>query len=276
MRKLLMALATSVLTTMSFAVEQKILVVTEEMPPYNFTDNKNNITGLATEIVQEIFKRADLAYEITSLPWSRAIRTALSNPDVAIYSIGRNEERELRFKWVGAIASREVWLYKLKSRHDIRIKELPDLALYVIGGIRDGLRTQYLLKEGFTVDLVTDDINNLRKLLAGRIDLLPIDEANLRHLAERNGIDFTSMERVFRLDKLTGVLNLAYGLKTPDATVEKCRHALAGMVADGTVRKITAQWQFRLAQQPQKQERQAAPLIRFSEQLKTTPIRFSE
>jgi len=221
---------------------EKILVVTEEFAPYNFTDETGNITGLSTEIVREVFKRAKLDHAIESQPWARAYRTAQDNSNVAIYSIGRNEEREKLFRWVGVVATWDMYLYKLKSRTDVQASKVADLKSYILGGVRDDVRTMYLLKEGFAVDIVTDDISNIKKLQIGRIDAFATDEMALMALAKKGGVDFNSMEKLLKLDKLSTGLSMAFSLKTPEETVEKCRVALESMKKDGSFNKIAAKW----------------------------------
>ena len=230
----------------SSVVAEKITVVTEENPPYNFRGKgDDSITGLGTEVVKEVLKRAKLEYDITLYPWARAYRMAQDNENVAIYSIGRNEQRENLFKWVGYVGRWDVYVYKLKSRTDVTANSIEDLRRYTIGSIRDGFRTQYLQKEGLKTDLASDDVHNLKKLEAGRIDVMPADELALVFLSEKAGVDFNSLEKVIKLDKLTGGLHMAFGLKTPDETVEKCRVALESMVKDGTFDAITARWRAR-------------------------------
>ena len=111
-----------------------------------------------------------------------------------------------------------------------------------LGGIRDGIRTMYLKKEGLAVEESTDDASNIKKLQSRRIDAFPIDEPNLVYLSERNGVDFDSMERLMKLEKLSGGLYLAFSLQTADETVDKCRAALDSMVKDSTFNRITAKW----------------------------------
>jgi polar amino acid transport system substrate-binding protein len=225
------------------AFAEKVAVVTEEMPPYNFIDEKDQlVTGLSTELVHEVLKRANVEYQVKVFPWARAYRLAQEAPNVAIYSMGRNEEREKLFKWVGVVVNREVFLYKLKGRPDVKANSLEDLKPYRLGGIRDGARTMYLRKEGLVVEEATDDASNIKKLQSRRIDAFPIDEPNLVYLSGKNNVDFDSMERLLKLEKMSGNMYLAFSLNTADETVEKCRTALDSMVKDGTFAKITARW----------------------------------
>ena len=127
---------------------QGITVVTEEYPPYNFLDSNNRISGMATEVVEEVLKRARLDYKMAMYPWARAYQLAQDAPNVLIYSIGRSEQRESLFKWVDVIAPYDVYLYRLKSRTDIKATRLADVRHFKIGAVRDDVRAQYLEKEG--------------------------------------------------------------------------------------------------------------------------------
>jgi len=238
-----LAVVVALIGAMPSALAEKISVVTEEMAPYNFVDEKDKtVAGLSTELVHEVLRRAKIDYQIDVYPWARSYRMAKEDPNVAIYSIGRNEERENLFKWVGILVNREVFVYKLKGRPEIKASTVAELKPYKLGGIRDGIRTMYLKKEGLTVDESTDDASNIKKLQSRRIDAFPIDEPNLVYLSERNGVDFDSMERLLKLEKMSGGLYMAFSLKTPDETVDKCRAALDSMVKDGVFNKITAKW----------------------------------
>ncbi|HLA36412.1 MAG TPA: hypothetical protein VJ001_16240, partial [Rhodocyclaceae bacterium] len=52
-----------------------------------------------------------------------------------------------------------------------------------------------------------------------------------------------SMEKLMKLDEVSGSLYLAFSLKTPDETVEKCRAALESMKKDGVFDRLAAKWQ---------------------------------
>ena len=101
--------------------------------------------------------------------------------------MGRKEERETMFKWVGVIVNREVFVYKLNGRPEVKASSIAELKPYRLGGIRDGVRTIYLKKEGLSVEEATDDTSNIKKLQSRRIDAFPIDEPNLVYLSEKIG-----------------------------------------------------------------------------------------
>lgn len=216
---------------------QTITVVTEEYPPYNFTEN-GTIKGCSTEIVEEVLKRARLQYTLTSYPWARTYNMAQESPNVLIYSIGRSEKREKLFKWIDVVAPYDIYLYKLKRRKDIAVASLDDAKKYRIGAVRDDVRAQFLEKNGFepgkNLDLVPIDTQNIRKMVNDRIDLFPIDQLALAHFLRLDGRRLEDYEPVLYLKDLSAGLYLAFSLGTDDALVEKCREALAEIKKDGT------------------------------------------
>ena len=222
---------------------QAIQVVTEEYPPYNYSEN-GNVLGFCTEVVKEVLKRANIDHSIYSYPWSKSYKMAQSQPNVLIYSIGRNVEREPLFKWVDVIARTEVYFYKLKSRLDIKIKKFDDVKKFKIGAVRDDFRAQWLLKQGIKdqLNLVPDDRQNMRNLFARKIDIFPIGEFVAYHIAHQEGQAFNNLEKTMYVKDMSADLYMAFSKQTPDVVVEKCKKALFEIRKDGTYEKIKSKY----------------------------------
>ena len=94
---------------------QTLTLTTEDYPPFNIVDPKTGVvTGVATEKVQEMMRRADQRYTITPFPWSRAFQMGQKVPNTCVFSTTRTPERENLFKWVGPLVKsrtppRSVW-----------------------------------------------------------------------------------------------------------------------------------------------------------------------
>ena len=222
---------------------QTIQVVTEEYPPFNYSEN-GNVLGFCTDVVKEVLKRANIDHSINSFPWSKSYQLAQSQPNVLIYSIGRNVEREPLFKWVDVIARTEVYFYKLKSRVDVKIKKFDDVKKYKIGAVRDDFRAQWLLKQGLKdqLNLVPDDRQNMRNLFARKIDIFPIGEFVAYHIAHQEGQAFNNLEKTMYVKDMSADLYMAFSKQTPDVVVEKCKKALFEIRKDGTYEKIKSKY----------------------------------
>ena len=222
---------------------QAIQVVTEEYPPFNYSEN-GKVLGFCTDVVKEVLKRANVEHSIHSYPWSKSYNMAQSQPNVLIYSIGRNVDREPLFKWVDVIARTEVYFYKLKSRVDIKIKTFDDLKKYKIGAVRDDFRAQWMMKQGIKdqLNLVPDDRQNMRNLFARKIDIFPIGEFVAYHIAHQEGRAFNDLEKTMYVKDMSADLYMAFSKQTPDVVVEKCKKALFEIRKDGTYEKIKSKY----------------------------------
>lgn len=216
-----------------------IMIITEEAPPYNYTQD-GKITGVSTEMVQAVFKEANIIYAIESYPWARAFNIATEEKNILIYSILRTPERENMFKWVGEIAPRKSYFYKLKKRKDIIINSLEDAKKYIVGGVRADARTTYLKNNGFNItEIVSNDESNIRKLNAKRIELMVGNELSFTYLVKLIGFSMDDFEKAFFLEEFSkGDFYMAFSLSTDDKLVQDLKTALDKVKADGTYDKI--------------------------------------
>ncbi len=149
------------------------------------------------------------------------------------YSIGRNQERESLFKWVGTIASIQISLFKLKSRTDIQITTLEDLKEYRVGGMSESHDTQYLASKGISVESVTRISQNINKLKANRVDLIVGSQLMMLNEIKLIGYDLNEFEKTYFIEELSTSLYVAFSRHTPDSLVETFRTALEEIKTSG-------------------------------------------
>lgn len=219
---------------------QPLRVLTEELPPLNFTEN-GQLTGLSVEVVREIMQRTGGQDEILSLPWARGYRAALEEPNVVLFSTTRTEERETQFKWVGPLAPFSYVFYK-KSGSPITLKTLDDARQ--VGNIatyRDDAREQFLKEQNFTnLDSSPKLVSCARKLLEGRVDLWLDSNLTAHQVVEQSGADPQQIEPVLAVK--TNYLYIAFSKQTDDAVIERWQNALTAMRQDGTFQRIFEKW----------------------------------
>ncbi|WP_163833885.1 substrate-binding periplasmic protein [Spartinivicinus ruber] len=240
----LLGLLIAVFSIMVWADDGFILqVVTEEFPPYNYTEN-NNITGLSTEVVSAVLAEAKIKATFRSYPWVRAYKMALTKPNVLIYSIGRNKKREELFKWVGVIAPAKFYLFTLKQRDDIQINKLEEAKQYLIGTFRESVREQYLLSKGFkkNVNILSyyDYKRGLTMLINKRIDLWAMNEMVAYHICKSMGYKPEKLLRqaYFFADLSPEGYYMALNKDTSDELVNKLRESLSILSDKGVLQKI--------------------------------------
>src|SRR3954463_7439866 len=73
-------------------------MLTEEYPPYNYTENKA-LVGISTEIVVEMGKRAKVPMTFAVMPWPQAYDQTQMKLETCLFSTARLENRERIFKW---------------------------------------------------------------------------------------------------------------------------------------------------------------------------------
>ena len=226
----------------------ELRVVTEELPPYNMTQG-GQITGMSTEVVQAVMKEAGVQAAIHSMPWARAYDIALNEENVLIYSITRTPQREKLFKWVGVVAPTHWYLFARADRVG-PLRQLDDARRLQVATVNEDAGEQYLLARGFAIGKNLQSSNryelNYEKLKAGRVDLWIANELNALYLAREAGDDPEKvLQRVLDLAELAsdGGLNMAFSVKTPDATVERFRKALETVRRNGTYDAIRRRWQ---------------------------------
>jgi len=221
-----------------------LVLLTENFPPYNMAKNgKNfaqdeNINGIATDIVREIFKRADITYSLTlRFPWERIYKLTLEKPGYGVFVMARLPDREKLFKWVGPIGPDD-WIMLARADSKITLETLNDARKYKIGAYKGDAIAETLAKQGLNPIVVLRDQDNARKLVNGQIDLWATGDPAGRYLARQEGV--SGLKTVLRFN--SAELYLALNKDVPDETVAKLQAALDQMRKEGRVDEIMAQY----------------------------------
>lgn len=248
-RRRLIALAAMTFGAVPLAVatELPVRVLTEEFPPYNFTEG-GKLTGLGTEVVEAVLKEAGVQGEFQSLPWARAYETAANVPGVLIYSMVRTAERDKLFKWVGIIASTEYYLFSLSDRK-VQITTIEEARRLQVGAVSQSIGEQFLLSKGFVKgkNLQSGAKNelNFEKLRLGRVDLWIMNRVTAYNLVRQSGQDPEQLlHMALPIPELSAQnYYMAFGNRTPDATVAQFRRALETVRANGSFEQLQRKWQ---------------------------------
>ncbi|PWF39532.1 substrate-binding periplasmic protein [Massilia glaciei] len=208
--------------------------------PYQYIDAQNRPAGFAVDVVRLVFAQAGSTGSIDILPWPRIQQMQMTQPNHLIFTVYRNAETEASYQWVGQIVPFKIFVYRLRTRTDIRADTLQELAKYKIGVVNDGSRFVYFRQKGLypNIDAAANDELNIRKFFAGRIDVLPEDPTMLAHAAKRYGFDPRQAVKMFELTEMAGEGQLAFTLNTPRATVRKFAAALEKVKASKAYRDL--------------------------------------
>ena len=224
-----------------------LTLFTEESPPFNYME-KGKLVGAATEIVLDMATRASVPVKTDVLPWDKAYVRTQGERDTCLFSTARLENRERLFLWVGPIAT-NVWAVYGKSDFAPTIRTVKDLSLYRIGTVLRDPKNDFL-RDNAVTDLrpVRDDGLNPPRLFLPHDDP---DHIDLWITGLYSGRDTAKAARVPQL-KLVFVANeepmfLACSPQTDRKIVKALADALESMKADGSSKRITADYEKRFA-----------------------------
>jgi polar amino acid transport system substrate-binding protein len=228
----ILVLATLILTGHAL-LAQPLTIYTEIDAPLQVEGPDGHLTGLSVEVVQEIQKRTGNTDPITVVPWARGYLELQTLPNVVLFCTARTVQRDALFKWVGPIDEKVYSLF-IKGDSKTVIKTIEDAKkLGAIGVYKDDVRDLYLTKAGFTnLQRTVDNVANVKKLMAGRIDAFASDPISAQDLAKSAGYRAEDLREAFPF--LTVQLNIAFSKTTPDVTVEAWTAAWIAMKKDKT------------------------------------------
>lgn len=215
----------------SAASAETIHFTTEDYPPYNFREG-GEYRGVGYEQTVSLMKSVKADHTIEMMPWARALSLAESEKMYCVFTTAHIAERDKRFKWIEPLAiDRNVMIANKAS--GIRPRSIEEARQYTVGTQRNDYTQDLLERNGFPkIDLATDLKLTFKKLMSGRIDLMPISEKYYEDLkAEGNAIEalFILSEQKFAI---------ACNLGFPDALLAEMQAGLDELVADGTQKTI--------------------------------------
>jgi len=222
------------------SLAQELTVISEDNPPFNFIKD-GVFTGSSTEVVREIMRRLDLPPEIQVLTWARAYQLALAQPNVVLFSTARTPEREELFHWIGPIYKVRFGFYARRGSGPYLTCLADAKKVAAIATYKDDVREQLLKSLGFTnLDSSKSPASNLKKLLAGRVDLWLYSNLGVQSVARQMGIDPDQVELVLPFKDHYSYIAVSKG--TSQVVVDKWQAALDDMKRTGSFERISKQW----------------------------------
>lgn len=212
-------------------------IMTENLPPFNYEEN-GQIKGISVEIVREILQEVGHPDHIEVLPWARAYRIINHKDNCVLFSMSRRPEREKKFKWVGPLVEQNYYFYK-RQGSPITIDTLDQARnLKSIGVPRDFMVHILLETKNFkNLDVSNHPVQDLKKLMLNRVDVVPMGELNLIPTLKEAGISPDQVERTGHII-YHSVLYIAFSPNIDDQIIQTWQEALDKLKANGTYQKI--------------------------------------
>lgn len=217
--------------------EESLLVVTEEYPPLNYTDQNGELKGIAVELARTLLKEAGFPKtKIKIQPWSKAYATALNRPNTLIFTITRSERREDKFHWIGNVIDHDVYLFQSRDRKDIDLPDLEAAKKYRIGGVKLWDTTVWLTQQGIPVLELDRTWIGMQLLKVGQLDLLPHTELSLAYDAARHGLKPSDFMKTLKIRSTSS--EFAMSKNSDPALVKKLRKTYANIRSNGLYQRI--------------------------------------
>ncbi len=219
------------------AAEPKLVIYTESFPPYNFKDNTGQLAGINHDIVKDTCERAAIACEFIMLPWKRAYHLVQNNPQSAIISLAKTQERVPLFEWVGPLVSNQTYFYKLKTSEHIVMDDITQAKNYSLGIVRGDIYEMLVRRLGFVADknllLFSEAESFMRLFFKKRIDLIIGSDFTIGHQTEPFGYsrdDLVKLKQI-HVDELKGNY-IGFNKAASPVVVERFNQALKQLKAE--------------------------------------------
>jgi ABC-type amino acid transport substrate-binding protein len=224
--------------------EEKINLMTEIFPPYQYYNEDLKLTGISIEIMEAVKKEINSQVPIKEVPWTRGVKITKKRKNSAIFSMLKTPERENLYKWVGPLIDLSMVFFK-KTGSNVVLKSLEDAKkVNKIGVTRDVANYEILSAKGFTnLDVLQNgaDENNIIKLIKGRIDLWA--STYFGGLYSGRSLGYKGMlEPIPEVPIFKGQLYLAFNLKTDNSIVKQWQSGLDRIKSNKTFDRIIAKY----------------------------------
>lgn len=231
------------------AAQAQIQVLPVNSPPYSM-QRHGEVAGYATQVVRLMLEQMQTEQEFAVYPLKRALNIANKEANSLIYPITRSAELEQQFHWIGKLSKQQTYLYKLKTNKALNLTELSQAKSLSIGVVRGSVIETQLNNLGFLqLHQVTAGLQNVRKLLKGRLDLVASDQVTFNHLVDqlnrvsKQKLRHQDFERVLQLPpQLDNPLYIALSKNSTPEVVAQVRAAYHHVKEAGNIVEVVHWW----------------------------------
>ncbi|WP_221075094.1 substrate-binding periplasmic protein [Agarivorans aestuarii] len=224
---------------------QELTIATGEHPP--FTSHYLNDHGFINAVIKAAFKTSNIHVKYRYLPWQRALSASQAGTYSATSYWAKKQQRNSHFLhsdplWYGGSV-----LVSLSKNGEYN--SLSSLQGKVIGAVRGYTYSEEFWQLGkeekYEIQEVNSDLQNLKKLLAGRIDAFIIDNVAASVLIKNQLTPY--QQAAISVSKnyiITASVHLLISRKThrADLLLKSFNKGLQQIVSNGTYHKISLRY----------------------------------
>jgi polar amino acid transport system substrate-binding protein len=222
---------------------QTIKVVTEYLAPYQVKNKDGSLGGYGTEVVNRLFELTNKTPNIHILPWARAYRIALSEPNVLVYSMARTHAREHLFSWVGTLKTQRFYMWGLPHKFPHSLTSIEQAKQYRISVSKDYDSAHYLKEKNFPyLYFTTRDTQNAGMLLKERADIILSSESVLATIIQEQSYPLSQFKKLIEVKELNTDLSIAFSNNSDKKLVNCFKMAFNSLIDTGELAKMKLKW----------------------------------
>ncbi len=219
----------------------------ESYEPFHIKTAEDTYTGLDIDLASEIFKRMKCNLKIVPVPWSRQLKDLEEGNLHVMTSASVTEERKVFALFSHPyVTVRNVLVLRKEASKTFKVTKLKDLV--TLKKFKLGVTRNYEYGDVFSkaanlpkfkglVEEANDEDQNIKKLLADRVNGILVNEITFRALVKRDRSK--GQFEIFPLDIGKDELHYMFSKKLINkGVVDSFNEALASTKADGTYQKI--------------------------------------
>lgn len=193
--------ATALCLSSMSAQSETITIATGEYPPWTSKDLAHG--GFMNLVVSRAFAEHNIEVEFAYMPWNRALELVKLGQYPASSYWGFDPDREGNFIYSNKIQTAPIIFFYNHAKPLPKWTNLSELKEFRFGATRGYTYTpgfwQLANSDVLRVSIANNDIENLRKLVSGSIDVFPISELTGQFLLKKH---FSHDERnMIKLDQ---------------------------------------------------------------------------
>ena len=163
--------------------DKTLTLVSTDYPPYFASDLSEG--GTLTAIARAAFKAEGYDMDVVYRPWARVMYEVKNGEHDGVLAVWYSADREDFLAYSDSVAQTKIGFYGRRNK-PIKVNDLASLHSYTVGTVRGYANPPSFDAANLHTEEVVDDLTNLKKLAAERIDLALIDMALAHWLISKN------------------------------------------------------------------------------------------
>jgi polar amino acid transport system substrate-binding protein len=170
-----------------------ILAAAADSVPTSYVENGKQ-TGILIDVINEAFRRAGYSVEVKLMPWARCLAEVKNGAVDGIFSVFVTPERQEFLTYSNEVLITQVQVFFVRVDSSLTfegdLRKFTGKSIGIINQTSYGPRLDAALKEGIfeKIDSTKDSESNIRKLIAGRVDMIPSYRHVVLSTAKRLGV----------------------------------------------------------------------------------------